>query len=64
MKKNPYLTSLIPKLNNKYYNKILIEIKNDFTKARNAKPDNIVVLAHMGIDFSDSTDIFQKNLRE
>jgi fucose 4-O-acetylase-like acetyltransferase len=58
--KYPYLTSFIPKLNNKYYNEILIEIKNDFKKARNAKPDYIVVLAHMGSEFSDSTDIFQK----
>ena len=59
--KYPYLTSFIPKLNNKYYNEILIEIKNDFKKAKNAKPDYIVVLAHMGSEFSDSTDIFQKN---
>ena len=58
--KYPYLTSFIPNINNKYYNKILKEIEKDFEKAKNANPDCILVLVHMGTEFRDSTDNFQK----
>jgi len=58
--KCPYITSFIPYSNNKHYNKILRDIKEDFKKAKNSKPDFIIVLAHMGKDFSGSTNFFQK----
>ena len=58
--KCPYITNFIPHSNNKYYNNILRDIKEDFKKAKNSKPDYIIVLAHMGDEFSGSISIFQK----
>ena len=57
--KYPYLTSILPYSNNKYYNKILHDIKEDFKKAKKSKPDYILVLAHMGNQFKGFTNIFQ-----
>ena len=55
-----YITRIIPnKKKSKYYNEIFDDIKNDFIKVKNASPDIIIVLAHMGTQFLHSTDDFQ-----
>ena len=57
--KYKYLTGIIPKRNNKYYEHIYNDIKNDFIQAKKANPDIIVVLAHMGEQFYHHTTEFQ-----
>ena len=54
-----YLTNIIPKVNNKYYDEIYKNIKNDFIKAKKESPDIIIVLAHMGTQFLHTTNQFQ-----
>ncbi len=58
-KNNPYITSYMPYSNNKYYNEMYNSIKADFKKAKDANADIIVVMAHMGTQFSHSSDAFQ-----
>jgi fucose 4-O-acetylase-like acetyltransferase/poly-gamma-glutamate capsule biosynthesis protein CapA/YwtB (metallophosphatase superfamily)/lysophospholipase L1-like esterase len=58
--KYQYITNIIPFEKNKYYSEIYKSIENDFIKARNTNPDYIVVLAHMGTQFSLKTNKFQK----
>jgi len=58
--KYPYLTNIIPYPHNKYYDKILRDIKEDFKKAKQSKPDYILVLVHMGTQFKGFTNSFQK----
>jgi fucose 4-O-acetylase-like acetyltransferase/poly-gamma-glutamate capsule biosynthesis protein CapA/YwtB (metallophosphatase superfamily)/lysophospholipase L1-like esterase len=54
-----YLTSIIPKENNKYYKQIYKDVKNDFYKAKKLSPDIIMVLVHMGDEFLHYTTLFQ-----
>ena len=54
-----YLTGIIPIRNNKYYENIYNDIKNDFIQVKKAKPDLIIVLAHMGEQFLHHTIEFQ-----
>ena len=54
-----YLTNIIPKKSNKYYEQIYKEIENDFYKAKKEMPDIIMVLAHMGDEFIHHTNEFQ-----
>lgn len=56
----PFLTNIIPNSKNKYYNQIYENIKRDFKKAKNLNADYIIVIAHMGTDFSHNIDNFQK----
>ena len=49
--KYPYLTGIIPDIDNKYYNEIYNDIKNDFKKAKNSDADYIIVFVHMGTEF-------------
>lgn len=58
--KYPYLTGIIPNLNNKFYKNIYKDIENDFTKAKNSGADYIIVLPHMGTQFNLGIDNFQK----
>ena len=58
--KYPNLTNILPFSNNKYYNEIYKNIEEDFIRAKNSKADYIVVLAHMGTQFSLESDLFQK----
>ena len=53
------LTKIVPYRNNKYYDQIYKEIENDFIKAKNASPDIIMVLVHMGEQFLHRTIEFQ-----
>ena len=57
--KYKYLTGIIPNRNNKYYENIYDDIKDDFIQAKNSKPDIIIVLAHMGEQFLHRTIEFQ-----
>ena len=58
-KKYNYLTRIIPKNDNKYYEEIYNEIKNDFTQVKKESPDIIIVLAHMGTQFLHKENVFQ-----
>ena len=58
--KYKYITNIIPFEKNKYYSEIYKSIEDDFIKAKNTNPDYIVVLAHMGDQFSLKTNNFQK----
>lgn len=55
----PYITAIMPKENTKYYKKLKEEIEEDFKQAKEANVDLIVVTAHMGSQFSHSTNNFQ-----
>ena len=59
-KDNPHLTSIIPKTSSKFYNEIYDDIKNDFQKAKDSGADLIMVMAHMGTQFSHTTNKFQQ----
>ena len=54
-----YLTNIIPKVNNKYFNEIYKEIESNFIEAKKYHPDIIMVLPHMGIEFQHQTNEFQ-----
>ncbi len=55
----PYITSIIPKEDNKYYDELVEEIEEDFEQAKDAKVDLIIVMAHMGTQFKHTTNDFQ-----
>ena len=57
--KYKYLTGIIPYRNNKYYNDIYEDIKNDFIQLKKFSPDITIVLAHMGEQFLHHTIEFQ-----
>ena len=54
-----YLTNIIPRKNNKYYEQIYKDVENDFFKAKKYFPDIIIVLVHMGDEFLHHTTEFQ-----
>ena len=58
--KYPYITNFVPYDKNKYYKEIYKNIKNDFKKAKQSKADIILVLVHMGKQYSHTTKAFQK----
>ena len=55
----PHLTSWIPFDDNPYYEELLNEVKDDFAAAKAANADLILVLPHMGTQFSHETDDMQ-----
>ena len=57
--KYKYLTNIIPKRDNKYYEQIYKELENDFVRAKKIMPDIIIVLVHMGDEFLHHTTEFQ-----
>ena len=54
-----YITNILPKTNNKYYEQIYKEIENDFKKSKKESPDIIIVLVHMGDEFLHYPNKFQ-----
>ena len=57
----PYLTSIIPLTKNSRYDELVAEIEEDFARVKAAGADIIMVLPHMGTQFSHETDDFQKH---
>ena len=55
----PYLTSIMPRTNNPQYDELLAQVEQDFAQARESGADLIMVMAHMGTQFSHETDKFQ-----
>ena len=55
----PYLTSIMPYSTNPYYDQLVAEIEDDFAQARDSGADLILVMAHMGTQFTTTTDQFQ-----
>ena len=55
----PYLTSIMPRTTNTQYDALMAQVEQDFAKARESGADLIMVMAHMGTQFSHETDKFQ-----
>ena len=55
----PYITSIIPYQNNKYYDELLADIEDDFKQAKQADVDLIIVASHMGTQFKHTTNEMQ-----
>ncbi len=55
-----YITSFLPERTSEHYDRVLAEIKEDFAAAEQSGADLIVVLPHMGTEFSHETNDFQK----
>lgn len=60
-KKNIHITNVIVKPDSKYYPENLSNIENDFNRAKQLKPDAIIVMPHMGGQFRHEPDGFQKH---
>ena len=57
--KTPYLTSIMPRTNNPQYDALVAQVEQDFARAKESGADLIMVMAHMGTQFSHETDKFQ-----
>ena len=55
----PYLTSVMPQTKNSKYDELEAQVMQDFAQARESGADLIMVMAHMGTQFSHETDKFQ-----
>ena len=55
----PWLTSIMPLTKNAEYDALVAEIEEDFANAKASGADLIMVLPHMGSQFSHSTNKFQ-----
>ena len=55
----PWLTSIMPQSKHGHYDALMEEVENDFAKARASEADLIMVLPHMGTQFSHETSPFQ-----
>ncbi len=58
--KYPSLTSIIPKDDSRNYQKMYKDIENDFKKAKESDADLIMVMPHMGTQFTHTTNAFQR----
>lgn len=59
VKNYPYLTTILPDKDDENFTRLMGEIENDFAKAKDAEADLIIVMPHMGTQFSHETDEFQ-----
>lgn len=59
-KEMSYITSLIPNKKSKLYDELKKEIKADFDVAKKSGADLILVMPHMGTQFTHKTNDFQK----
>ena len=59
-KEMSYITSLIPNKKSKLYDELKKEIKADFDIAKKSGADLILVMPHMGTQFTHKTNDFQK----
>ena len=57
----PWLTSIMPQTKHSHYDALIEEIETDFAQARESGADLIMVLPHMGTQFSHSTSKFQNH---
>ena len=55
----PWLTSIMPQSKHSHYDALMAEIEEDFANARESGADLIMVLPHMGTQFSHETSPFQ-----
>ena len=59
IEKYSYITSMLPSQTDPYFSQLMKQIEGDFEKAEASGADLIVVLPHMGTQFSHETDEFQ-----
>lgn len=59
VKNYPYLTTILPDKDDENFTRLMGEIENDFAKAKDSDADLIIVMPHMGTQFSHETDEFQ-----
>ncbi|SFM27076.1 GDSL-like Lipase/Acylhydrolase [Gracilibacillus orientalis] len=57
---NDHLTSLLVSPTDPHFEEVKQSVKQDFERVKNAKPDCIVVLPHMGKQFTHKPDKFQR----
>ena len=57
----PWLTSIMPQTKHSHYDALIKEVEADFAKARESGADLIMVLPHMGTQFSHTTSKFQNH---
>lgn len=55
-----YVTSMLVDPKSKYFDKVKAQVEADFAEARAYQPDLIVVLPHMGEQFKDEPNDYQK----
>ena len=55
----PWLTSIMPQTKHGHYDALIEEVEEDFARARASGADLIMVLPHMGTQFSHETSPFQ-----
>ena len=55
----PWLTSIMPQSKHNHYDALLAQAEADFARARESGADLIMVMAHMGTQFSHETSNFQ-----
>lgn len=55
----PYITSVLPDKRDSFFQQVMADIRQDFQQAKQANADLIIVIPHMGTQFSHETDEFQ-----
>ncbi len=55
-----YVTSVLPESGSEYFEQSKEQVKADFKKAKSYSPDVIIVLPHMGTQFSNAPDEMQQ----
>jgi len=60
LSENPSLTSILVDEKSPYFDEVRMSVLNDIDRAKKEKPDLIIVLPHMGTQFTHETDAFQK----
>lgn len=56
---NSYLTSVLADPSDDFFDDVVHQVEEDFVHAKSYQPDVIVVLPHMGTQFSHTTDTYQ-----
>ncbi|NLN65144.1 MAG: acyltransferase family protein [Clostridiaceae bacterium] len=61
LRENPSLTSILADPSDEYFEEVKMMVLNDFQRIREMEnpPDKIVVIPHMGTQFSHETDLYQ-----
>ena len=57
----PWLTSIMPQSKHSHYDQLISEIEEDFANAKASGADLILVIPHMGTQFSHETSKFQNH---
>jgi len=59
LNENTYITSILVDPSSQYFDEVKASVISDFDRAKESKPDVILVMPHMGTQFSHETDTYQ-----